>query len=66
MAKRASKTRGLHSGTRAPASGQYEVRGPRGGATGREVTAIKGKPLPPAEKGQSFVLTDKTKHPRKR
>lgn len=66
MAKTPSKTSGLHSGDKAPASGQYEVRGSRGGATGREVTAVKGKPLPPTEQGRSFTLTDKTKHPRKR
>jgi hypothetical protein len=66
MAKRASRTSGLRSGNRAPESGQYEVRGPRGGATGHEVTAIRGKPLPPVEKRQSFTLTDKTKHSGKR
>lgn len=46
MAKR-PKTRGLRSGAPAPVSGQYEKRGPRGGHTGCEVTAVKGKPLPP-------------------
>lgn len=55
MTKRASKTSGLRSGNRAPESGQYEVRGPRGGATGREITAIKGKPLPPVEKGRASL-----------
>ncbi len=64
MAKK-PKTSGLHSGAKAPLSGQYEVRGPRGGETGREVTSTKGKPLPPAEKGQTFDLADKTKHPKK-
>lgn len=47
----------------APKSGQYEIVGPRGGKTGTEVTAIKGKPLPPTPKpGQTLVLVDKTKH----
>ena len=56
------KTRGLRPGSRAPISGQYAVRGPRGGKTGREVTSTKGKPLPPADKGQTYDLADKTKH----
>jgi hypothetical protein len=65
VAKR-PKTSGLHPGEPAPSSGLYEVRGPRGGRTGREVTAIEGRPLPPVEKGRSFTLTDKAKHPNKR
>jgi len=36
----------LKPGTPAPVSGQYEQVGPRGGA-GKEITGIKGKPLPP-------------------
>ncbi len=44
-------------------SGQYEIIGPRGGATGEEVTSIKGKPLPPTKKaGSSYKLVDPTKH----
>ena len=47
----------------APVSGQYEVVGPRGGKTGREVTVVRGEPFPPTPKpGQTFVLVDKTKH----
>jgi hypothetical protein len=63
MAKR-PKTRGLRSGNQAPVSGQYERRGPRGGRTGREVTAVKGKPLPPTGKGETFDLVDRTRHGR--
>lgn len=63
MAKR-PKTRGLRSGALTPVSGQYEKRGPRGGHTGREVTAVKGKPLPPAGKGETFDLVDRTRHRR--
>ncbi len=37
-------------GEAAPISGQYAVIGPRGGNAGTEVTAIKGKPRPPAPK----------------
>jgi hypothetical protein len=47
---------GLKPGTPAPASGEYEIRGPRGGH-GPERTAIEGKPLPPTPKpGQTFNL----------
>lgn len=41
-----SKHKGLTPGTTAPASGQYEQVGPRGGH-GKEVTVVKGEPLPP-------------------
>jgi hypothetical protein len=52
----------LTPGTPAPVSGQYTKVGPRGGK-GDEVTAIKGKPLPPTPKaGITFELVDKTKH----
>ncbi len=50
-------------GQSAPLSGQYAVIGPRGGSTGSEITAIKGKPLPPTSKaGQTFVPVDPTKN----
>lgn len=46
----------------APVSGQYPVIGPRGGDTGQEVTAIKGRPLPPTPKsGMGYGRPDKTK-----
>lgn len=55
----------LRPGADAPKSGQYQVIGPRGGNTGREVTAVQGKPMPPTEKaGMSYKLTDPTKHKR--
>jgi hypothetical protein len=45
-------------GQKAPASGQYKNPG-----TGKEVTVVKGEPLPPTPKsGQGYVLVDKTKH----
>jgi hypothetical protein len=54
----------LKPGQPAPKSGQYETIGPRGGR-GDEVTAIKGKPLPPTPKpNSSYVLVDPTKHKR--
>lgn len=51
------------SGQRAPASGQYRIIGPRGGQTGQERTATKGKPLPPTpESGQTYIIVDRTKN----
>ena len=44
-------------------SGQYEIIGQRGGKTGKEITSVKGKPLPPTPKAGSFYkLVDPTKH----
>ncbi|MEV7678141.1 hypothetical protein AB0O64_06240 [Streptomyces sp. NPDC088341] len=48
----------LKPGTPAPKSGQYKVPGAK-----TEVTAVKGKPLPPTRKaGQGYTLVDPTKH----
>lgn len=50
-------------GEKAPASGQYELVGPRGGRTGKERTVVKGEPLPPTEQsGQQFILVDRAKN----
>ena len=51
----------LKSGTPAPASGQYRRIGPRGGA-GPEITAIKRRPLPPAPRGSTYEIVDRTKN----
>jgi hypothetical protein len=52
----------LTPGTSAPRSGQYQERGPRGGE-GREVTVVRGEPLPPTTKpNSSYVLVDPTKN----
>ncbi len=57
------KTTPLRPGSPTPASGQYELVGPKGGKPGNEITAIEGKPLPPTPKpGQGYVLVDPTKH----
>ena len=40
------KKSGFKPGQTAPNSGQYQQIGPRGGK-GREVTVVKGEPLPP-------------------
>ena len=48
----------LNPGTPAPVSGQYQNT-----TTKTEVTVTKGEPLPPTpEKGQKYILVDKTKH----
>ena len=48
---------------KAPASGQYGVVGPRGGKTSKEVTVVKGEPMPPTPKaGQGYVMNDPTKN----
>jgi len=50
-------------GQKAPASAQYEIRGPRGGHTGQERTVVKGEPLPPTpQRGQSYTVADRTKN----
>ena len=57
-----SKPQGLRPGTPAPASDQYEQIGPRGGH-GKEVTGVKGKPLPPTPQGGgTYNLVDGTKN----
>jgi hypothetical protein len=57
-----SKTiKGLRPGEKAPNSGQYQQIGPRGGA-GKEVTSVKGETLPPAAKGSTYTLVDRTKN----
>lgn len=49
-------------GQPAPASGQYQRIGPRGGH-GPEVTSEKGNPLPPTPKpGSTYKLVDPTKN----
>jgi len=55
-------SRELKPGHRAPKSGQYRVVGTR-----REVTAVRGEPLPPGPKGSHprYRLVDKTKHKRR-
>lgn len=53
----------LKPGNRAPASGQYEEVGPRGGRTGHEVTTVRGEPLPPTSKpGSSYIIVDRTRN----
>ena len=52
----------LKPGSTAPKSGQYQQIGPRGGK-GKEVTTVKGEPLPPTPtKGGGYKLVDPTKN----
>jgi 3,4-dihydroxy-2-butanone 4-phosphate synthase len=44
----------------APVSALYEVIGPRGGHTGKEVTVAKGKELPPTPKpGMAYEISER-------
>jgi len=53
---------GLKPGRKAEQSGQYQQIGPRGGK-GREVTVVRGEPLPPTpKKGMTYKLVDATKN----
>lgn len=54
----------LTPGTQAPKSGQYQQVWPRWGTSGRpEITAVRGKPLPPTpEAWLTYVLVDPTRH----
>ena len=57
-----SETSGLKPSQTTPRSGQYQQIGPRGGR-GREVTSVKGEPLPPTQiRGSTYKLIDPTKH----
>jgi hypothetical protein len=52
----------LRPGEIASRSGQYQEIGPRGGK-GREVTVVKGEPLPPTSKpNRGYILVDATKN----
>jgi hypothetical protein len=49
-------------GETAPASGQYQELGPRGGP-GREVTVVRGETLPPTTRaGSTYILVDPSKN----
>lgn len=55
-----AKNKGLKPGQHAPQSGQYQIRGPRGGK-GPERTVTKGEPLPPTPKPHmTYDLVDPT------
>jgi len=55
------KLQGLRPGQIAPQSGQYQQIGPRGGR-GKEVTVVRGEPLPPTpKKSMTYNLKDSAK-----
>ena len=57
-----STNKGLRPGVTAPASGQYQQIGPRGGR-GKEVTVSRGETLPPTpSSGGTYKLVDRTKN----
>ncbi len=57
-----SKGNEMKPGQKATRSGQYQQIGPRGGL-GKEVTVVKGEPLPPApRKGTTYKLVDPTQN----
>ncbi|HEX8597167.1 MAG TPA: hypothetical protein VF952_01460 [Chloroflexia bacterium] len=59
------KTQDLPPGTPAPTSGQYEATR-NGKPLGVEITAVRGKRLPPpAQPGTKYRLVDATRHKRK-
>ena len=49
-------------GESAPVSAQYEVLGPRGGKTGKEITLSKGRTFPPSQEGTQYKVCDRTKN----
>jgi hypothetical protein len=56
----------LKPGMDAPLSAQYVAVGPRGGRGDTEITAVKGKPMPPTPRpNMTYVPVDVTKHKRK-
>lgn len=58
-----AKHEGVKPGEKAPASGQYEEVGPRGGRTGHEVTISRGERMPPTRNpGGSFDLVDRSRN----
>jgi hypothetical protein len=52
----------IRPGEIAARSGQYREVGPRGGK-GREVTVVKGEPLPPTTRpNRTYILVDPTRN----
>ena len=56
-----SATRGPFRPADSARSGQYRETGPRGGR-GREVTVVKGEPLPTTAPNRTYQLVDPTKN----
>lgn len=55
----AKQNKPIKPGTPAPNSGLYDIVGPKGGDTGKQVTNPEGHRLPPTPKpGQAYILKD--------
>lgn len=53
----------LTPGTKAPASGLYDIKGPRGANTGIQRTVVKDEPLPPTPgRGRSYEMNTPAKN----
>jgi hypothetical protein len=51
-------TKTFKPGQTAERSGEYEIRGVRGGHTGEERTVVRGAPFPPTPKsGEKYALS---------
>jgi hypothetical protein len=51
-------TKTFKPGETAERSGEYEIRGPRGGHTGQERTVVRGEPFPPTpQSGESYTIS---------
>jgi hypothetical protein len=62
MGKKPGGPSGLKPGSHAPASGQYQIVGPRGGR-GDERTVVRGEPLPPPpQRGSTYTLVDSSRN----
>lgn len=58
-------TKSFKPGERVPQSGLYEIIGPRGGDTKKEITAVKGKTFPPQPRsGETYKLAERARHKR--
>jgi hypothetical protein len=51
------QTKTLRPGQRASVSGEHELIRPRGSDFGKELSAVRGKPLPPAPRSEHTLRT---------
>jgi hypothetical protein len=55
-----------YQGEKAKVPGIYDIIGPRGGVTGKQITVVKGETLPPTPKpNEAYKIAEKPKHGRK-
>ena len=59
----AGSSKRVRPGERVPASGLYQIIGPRGGETGKERTMARGETAPPTPKpGESYRIAERAKN----